>query len=108
MSPNVCHPTSSLMGLLDELLPAVAVESQIQHIRQAMLMILSTCDSDVEKQSVIFDKLQYATSIQSLWYLRNDLTSLLSACCGNSLAYEQMSKVTALFQGLLPKSDPVQ
>jgi hypothetical protein len=96
------------MGLLDELLPAVAVEKQIHNIRRAMLRILSTCDSDAEKKRVIFDKIQYATSIQTLWYLRNDLASLLSASCGKKMDCEQMSKVTAMFQGLLPKSGPVQ
>jgi ubiquinone biosynthesis protein UbiJ len=43
-----------------------------------------------------------ATDIQTLWYLRSDLVSLLADYCGEVAAREQVSSITEMFRGIIP------
>ncbi len=71
-------------------------------IREEMLGSMSELLPEPATQSKVWDKVLYAPSIQTLWYLRIDLMALLSAHCGESVAGKALSTITEMFRGVLP------
>lgn len=74
---------------------------RVQEVRQAML----DCFQGVPPcpdQERIWRRVLYAPDIQSLWYLRSDILTLLAHLLGENEAHDRLAKVTSLFAGLLP------
>lgn len=52
----------------------------------------------------VAERIRYATEMEELWYLRQDLMAALSAVHGESAARSAVEPLQALFKGLLPAS----
>jgi hypothetical protein len=102
MTSRISRFTTSLIGLIGEPASNIDFESRIEGIRKAMLDSMSKLLAEKATQSTIWDKVLYAPSIQTLWYLRIDLMALLSAHCGETVAAETLSTITEKFRGVLP------
>ncbi len=93
------------MGLLDEatLTSEAAIEIRTEEIRQVMLNSMSKY---MEEQAApaLWNKVNQASSIQTLWYLRIDLLVFLSKHCGEESAREQLSTITDSFRGVIPRN----
>lgn len=76
-------------------------EEQLEHIRTAMLSCL---ESEAAESSFLARKIRTAKDVQVLWYLRSDLMATLASQSGEIAARAQMEQITALFQGMLPRS----
>ncbi|MEI8028253.1 MAG: hypothetical protein WCH35_00560 [Comamonadaceae bacterium] len=74
----------------------------MEEIREEMLGSMSELLPEPATQSKVWDKVLYASSIQTLWYLRIDLMAILSAHCGETVAGKALSTITEMFQGVLP------
>jgi hypothetical protein len=96
--------SSSLMGLLDDSLPKGRRETGVQEIRDAMFASLASRMQGDMRTHPIWNKLQYASTIQTLWYLRMELMTLLSVHCDEGVAQGELERITDLFQGLLPRN----
>jgi hypothetical protein len=74
---------------------------RIDDIRKAML------DSLGEKGCVSFPQIVrrvlFSNDLQGLWYLRSDLMAAISSMQGESVASQEIRRITAMFEGLLPK-----
>ena len=55
-----------------------------------------------DDQAILSRRVLYAPDIQSLWYLRSDIFTLLAHVLGENEAHARLVKITALFAGLLP------
>lgn len=104
MSSIIARFTSSLMGLLGDSASNADIESRIEDIRKAMLNSMSELLADQATQAKVWDKILYASSVQTLWYLRIDLMALLSAHCGETVAGEAIATITEKFRGVLPSN----
>ena len=76
-------------------------QDRVKNIRQAILDCLGGV-AESQQQSKIWTQVLYASDIQALWYLRSDLMTLLAGPLGESAARAQISRITDLFEGLLP------
>jgi hypothetical protein len=96
---------SSLHGLLGRDAPASTawVRNQgLEDVRQAMIASLAGLSgSDVARMHM---RLRYAGDIEALWYLRSDLRTTLLPLRGERVADATLSRLTLLFQGLLPRA----
>jgi hypothetical protein len=90
------------MGLLGDAVSNADIGSRMEDIRKEMLDSMSDLLAEQALQSKVWDKVLYATSIQTLWFLRIDLMALLSAHCGETVAGETISTITEMFRGVLP------
>jgi hypothetical protein len=102
MTSIIARFTSSLVGLLGETASNTDVEGRIEDIRKAMLGSMFDLLGEQAAQSKIWNKVRYASSVQTLWYLRIDLMALLSTHCGETVAGETLSAITQRFRGVLP------
>lgn len=89
------------MALFVDATPAVSAQERIQAVRQAMLSSLGHAPPS-EEQSRVWGRVLYAQDIQTLWYLRSDVMTLLAQPLGESAARAHLGTITALFDGLLP------
>lgn len=89
------------MGLFVETAPPVSIEARVGEVRQAMLDCLARL-VEGHRGTRLWARVLYAPDVQSLWYLRADLMTLLAESQGESEAQEQIATITALFNGLLP------
>jgi hypothetical protein len=96
--------SSSLMGLLDDSLPNVQKDARVQEIRDAMFACLASRLQGDMRTHPLWNKVQYASTIQTLWYLRMELMTLLSVHCDEGVAHGELVRITVLFQGLLPRT----
>lgn len=48
-------------------------------------------------------RLSYANEIQDLWYLREDLMSVIAAIEGESVARSKLAQISPMFRGLMPR-----
>ena len=48
-------------------------------------------------------RLSYANEIQDLWYLREDLMSVIAAIEGESVARSKLTQISQMFRGLMPR-----
>jgi hypothetical protein len=102
MSSIIARFTSSLMGLMGESASSASVGSRMEEIREEMLGSMLELLPEPAPQSMVWDKVLYAPSIQTLWYLRLDLMALLSEHCGETVAGKALSNITERFRGVLP------
>lgn len=96
---------SSLHGLLGRDAPASTawVRNQgLEEVRQAMIASLAGLSGgEVARMHM---RLRYAGDIEALWYLRSDLRTTLLPLRGERVANATLSRLTLLFQGLLPRA----
>jgi len=81
---------------------ARAADAQVEAIRQAMLDVLGWpvprgCEG-------LLLRIQHALDAERLWYLRGDLMQALAYKHGEQPAAEQLARISAMFQGVLPPS----
>ncbi len=92
---------TSFLSLFGEALPAQSSAMRVQEVRQAMLDCFQGVPPS-DDQANIARRVLYAPDIQSLWYLRSDILTLLAHVLGENEAHTRLSQVTTLFVGLLP------
>lgn len=92
---------SSLLSLFGETASDDVHGRRIEAIRQAMLDCLVGVGQQAELARVA-GRVLWTKDIQSLWYLRSDVMTVLSGCIGESAARARIQKVTDMFSGLLP------
>ena len=98
---------SGLMGLLGDSHNESAMDTRCAQLRCAMLDVLLEAVGTDASHTTLFLKLNNATEVQTLWYLRTDLMMFLSAHIGESAAMEKLQDITALFEGAVPRQQMV-
>ncbi len=101
MRRTIAKLTTSLMGMLGEPAPEVNAKSQMAAIRQVMLDHLKDLATS-SRLAKMRARILYAPDLQSLWYLRGDIMTLLAETLGESVATQRLTAITKLFDGLLP------
>ena len=76
------------------------LDDAIGDIQEAMLGALG--EAGPKKFPAVSRRIQYASDLQALWYLRGDLMAALAALHGESRAREAIRSISDQFQGLLP------
>lgn len=72
----------------------------IEHIRATMMsQIPENCD---ERAAMVRRRINYAVSVEALWFMRGDLMAVLSRSMGEAAALEQISHISEMFDELLP------
>jgi hypothetical protein len=94
---------SSLMGLRSDASTENAESARCSQLRSAMLDLVTEAVDGNAAQTTIYYKLQKASEVQSLWYLRSDLMMFLSEHIGESAAMTKLHRITALFEGAVPR-----
>ena len=96
---------SSIYGLLGQTNPAVekSADARMEEIRQVLLDAMSI-EAVKEGQHLLVRRVFYATDIETLWYARSEVMSLLAEEMGEALAQEKLCAITAQFVGLLPEA----
>lgn len=102
MKNFISRLTTTLMGFLDEWLSDPEIEDLVTDIRQAMLDCMSMHMVSEANRPLIWNKVFYASSLQTLWYLRTDLMAFLSERCGEEVAREKLVTITEKFRSALP------
>lgn len=94
---------SSLFSLLGYLVTADEVPQplRLEDVRLAMLAALG--EADCEHHAQVARKLRFASDALALWYSRSDLMAALARTHGETCARQEMERLSALFQGLLPQ-----
>jgi hypothetical protein len=93
---------SSLMSLFgDNSATHPSPEHRVQEIRQAMLDCIGQVDEGHDQARVLTQVL-YAPDIQSLWYIRPDVMTLVASLRGEAEAQARLASISDMFLGLLP------
>lgn len=75
---------------------------QLGRIRSAMLSLLpSHGGHSVQRVS---QRVRFAADVETLWYLRQDVMTALSAIDGETAARRKMKDINSMFEGGLPGS----
>lgn len=95
-----------LMNTLHALLHAQAPASpratlRIDDIRQSMLDCMG--QDARAKFPQIERRVRFATDLQALWFLRPELLMAISSTAGELAAQGEVERISAMFDGLLPK-----
>ncbi len=93
--------SSSLMGLLDQELPQAEQSARMDEIREAMQASLASHFKQDMRLHPLWVRLAFASSIQSLWYLRMELMTLLCVHCDETVAHAELQRITGMFRGLV-------
>jgi hypothetical protein len=100
MRKSISRFTSSFAALLFDQVTVIDVDDRLESIRDAMLEALF----DVEQKNVtqtVWNAIERAVEVQTLWYLRSDLLQLLADFWGEPVAREKLGEITKLFQGVV-------
>ena len=97
---------SKFMTSLQGLLTKQPVETsraafRIEDIRQAMLDSMG--DGASVKFAMVVRRVELAPSLEALWFLRPELLMVISSMDGELAAQGQVERISAMFEGLLPK-----
>ena len=104
MLTKISRFASSFAALLTDNNTVIDVDGRFANIQQAMLGVLwEHVGEDPVFPKIYFD-INRAVEIQTLWYLRSDLLSLLSGYCGEQIAHSKLDEITEMFRGLIPKN----
>jgi hypothetical protein len=102
MFKTIIRFTSSFAALLLEQGTSGDAEGQLEKIRNAMLdELLNVEDSRGVVYGTVWNAIDGARSIQSLWYLRSDLLMLISEKHGESKAWKKLEGISELFRGFI-------
>ena len=77
-------------------------ENQLGRIRAAMLSVLQAHSGHSDKR--VEQRVRFASDVEALWYLRQDVMVALSAIDGEAAARRQMKAINSMFKGGLPGS----
>ncbi len=96
---------TSIYGLLGHAIPTPdrSAKSRMENIRRVMLDAMSI-EGVTERHHLVVRRVFYATDIQTLWYARSDVMSVLAEEMGEISAHEELCVISALFHGLLPEA----
>lgn len=103
---RLLKPTlTSIYGLLGHTgpTPERSADLRMENIRKVMLDAMSV-DGVTEGHHLLVRRVFYATDIQTLWYARSEVMTLLAAGLGETRAHEKLCALSALFDGLLPEA----
>lgn len=103
MKATISRFTSSLMSQLGGWLTETDAASLTTDIRVAMVSCMLEVLKDQPARPPVWNKVIYAASIQTLWYLRTDLMAFLSEHHGEALAREKVAEITEKFRGAMPR-----
>lgn len=78
-----------------------ALDAAVGDIQDAMLAALG--HDGAKRFPVVARRIQYASELQALWYLRGDLMAALADLHGEAHARATIQDLSGRFQGLLPK-----
>lgn len=108
MSWKFSQFTSTLAGLFRESDAQVTAENRMEEIRDEMLQSIFSVLEEKAARPPVLAKVLYARDVESLWYQRSDLMSLLSEHQGETRAREKIDGITRRFVGLLPPAQLAQ
>jgi hypothetical protein len=77
-----------------------SADRQMGQIRTAMLSLLQVHGGHSIQR--VAQRVRFAGDLESLWYLRQDVLTALSAIDGEVAARRQMKQINRLFKGGLP------
>ena len=103
MSWKTSKFASSLISLFIDAAPDTVEDRRIEAVRDAMLSAIADL-TQTSGLDTITRRLRWAPHAQSLWYLRIDVMTLLSAQLGESEAHRRLRDVTQRFRGLVPSA----
>lgn len=72
----------------------------LETIRGSMIDLLPM--TSTRQAHWLHKRLRQAREVQDLWYLRSDLLQALARVEGEKAARQRLTKITALFEGVLP------
>ena len=101
MSWKTSKFASSLISLFADSPPDTRNESRAHNIREAILDSLGDATPSHVLDQVVA-RVWCAPNIQTLWYLRTDIMTLLSGQYGEAAAREELRVISKMFRGLLP------
>lgn len=101
MSWKTSKFASSLISLFADAPSDTRTESRAHKIRDAILDVLQE-GTPCHELDLIVARVHCAPNIQTLWYLRTDVMTLLSAQYGEAAAREELRVISNMFRGLLP------
>jgi hypothetical protein len=73
----------------------------LDDIRQAMLDELRT--QTTQNHPLVQMRVNDASDIQDLWYLRGDLMAAIAASDGEAAARQKLAHISEMFRGLVPR-----
>jgi hypothetical protein len=76
-----------------------SMDGQMGRIRAAMLSLLQAHGGHAIQRTA--QRVLFATDLEALWYLRQDVMAALSAVDGELAAQRQMKAINSLFEGCL-------
>lgn len=80
---------------------SVLAGCSLDSVREAMLDAMGA--SGASGYPLVRLRLSYANEIQDLWYLREDLMSVIAAIEGESVARSKLTQISQMFRGLMPR-----
>lgn len=101
MSWKTSKFASSLISLFADSPPDTRTEDCAQDIREVILDSLRDATPCHVLDQVVA-RVFCAPNIQTLWYLRTDVMTLLSGQYGEAAAREELRVISGMFRGLLP------
>ena len=100
--PNFRSSLHDLLGRDKPSSTAWVRDQGLEDVRRAMLQCLGgLAGCEVARMNL---RLRYAADIEALWYLRSDLFGTLVPLHGETGARQVIDRITALFQGQLPRT----
>lgn len=75
---------------------------RVERVRDAMLGLLG--DEGARRHPHVVRRIQFSVDEMALWYARGELMAALADLYGEEAAHQHLSRQTALFKGLVPKS----
>lgn len=92
---------NSISALLSPGSRASSPES-LEPLRAEMLKVLGEEGGRIDPQ--LLHRLQYASSIETLWFARAEMMTVLCALHGEAAALDSVQRLAPLFEGHLPNS----
>lgn len=102
MLTKISNFASSFAALLGDSNTVIDVDSRFAKIQDAMMACLLAHATDAPVLPNVYFAVSRATEVQTLWYLRSDLFSNISAHCGEQAARDKLTVITELFRGVVP------
>ena len=105
MFKTITRFASSFTALLTDQRPSVDAQEQLEVIRAAMLdEIMELDDMHAVVYGSVWNSIDSARDIQSLWYLRSDLLKVISESYGEEVARKKLQEISEMFRGLVAKN----
>ena len=79
----------------------VELLDRTEEIRESMVETLG--ETGAALRPVVLRRIQYATDVEALWYLRSDWMATISRTQGEAAAAAHVRKLNVMFSGLLPE-----